>query len=59
MIKETAGEPLSDTPVIAGLSFRRFLGPQDYPAMTAIINAANVEDGVEEVEGVDTAWAGP
>ena len=38
---------------IPGLIFRPFRGTEDYPAMVAVINAANVEDGVEEVESVE------
>jgi mycothiol synthase len=46
-------ETLPEAPAIPGLVFRGFKGPQDYPAMTAIINAGNAVDGIEEEESVE------
>lgn len=40
-------------PAIPGLSFRPFRGAEDYPAMVEVINAANVQDGIEEVESLE------
>ncbi|HEX2980712.1 MAG TPA: GNAT family N-acetyltransferase, partial [Anaerolineaceae bacterium] len=44
---------LAEAPAIAGLSFRRFRGEEDYPKMIAVINAAKVADGVERTETVE------
>lgn len=36
--------PVPDSPAISGLTFRRFAGPADYPAMADLIRACNEAD---------------
>jgi len=43
-----------DTPAIPGLSFRRFAGPADYPAMVALLQACIMEDQLDTVEDIDS-----
>lgn len=43
-----------DAPEIAGLRFRGFRGPEDYPAMVAIIDACKVVDQVEHTDTLET-----
>ena len=44
---------LPDAPAIPGLTFRRFCGEQDYPAMAAILNRSNKADQIEHTESVE------
>jgi GNAT superfamily N-acetyltransferase len=44
-------------PVIPGLTFRRFQGEADYPAMVAILDACNIADRLDYVNSVEeVAW---
>ncbi|MCI0475658.1 MAG: hypothetical protein L0Y55_05380, partial [Anaerolineales bacterium] len=45
--------PVRDAPAILGLTFRRFRGPADYPAMVAILNACNVADHLDYINTVE------
>lgn len=45
---------MDNAPDVPGLSFRRFQGEADYPAMVRIINAAAEADSVEHRETLDT-----
>ncbi|MFH2072241.1 MAG: GNAT family N-acetyltransferase [Actinomycetota bacterium] len=38
---------LADAPAVSGLSFRGFRGPEDYPTMVELLNAASAADGIE------------
>jgi mycothiol synthase len=40
---------VSDAPPIAGLTFRRFVGPDDYSAMVEVMNAAYRADDVDAI----------
>lgn len=42
------------TPQLAGFVFRKFAGPDDYPGMVEVINAAREADHIEEVMTVET-----
>ena len=42
------------TPAIPGLRFRHFAGPEDYPGMVGVKMAARANDGVDELETVET-----
>jgi mycothiol synthase len=42
------------TPAIPGLRFRHFAGPEDYPGMVGVKMAARTEDGVDELETLET-----
>jgi GNAT superfamily N-acetyltransferase len=44
---------VTGAPAIAGLTFRHFRGPSDYPAMAAAIAASADADGVERADTVD------
>jgi mycothiol synthase len=44
---------LVGAPAIAGLTFRRFRGEVDYPAMLAIIEGSKEADGLEETESLE------
>jgi mycothiol synthase len=44
---------VSDAPALPGLTFRRFRGPADYPAMVAILNACNVADHLNFINTVE------
>ncbi len=44
---------LPDTSDVPGLRFRRFRGPEDYPAMAAVGNASRLAGGVEWVVTAD------
>ena len=41
-IKTSGQIKLNNDPHLPGITFRRFRGEEDFPAMAAIINAANV-----------------
>lgn len=45
---------LMGTPALPGLRFRRFRGADDYPAIVAIINAANRADGRDQSRDVES-----
>ena len=45
---------LSDAPDIAGLTFRPLRGPEDYPHMAEVLNAACAADGIDRVETAET-----
>jgi mycothiol synthase len=40
-------------PAMPGLSFRRFRGEADYPAMVDILDACNVADGLEYINSIE------
>lgn len=42
-----------NVPPVPGVSFRRYRGEEDLPAMLAVLSAANEADGVEEVETLE------
>ncbi|MCI0476617.1 MAG: GNAT family N-acetyltransferase [Anaerolineales bacterium] len=42
-----------DAPAIPGLTFRRFRGPADYPAMVAILDACNIADHLDYINTVE------
>ena len=42
-----------DLPYVAGLTFRGFAGPSDFPLMLAVVNAAKLADGEERSETVE------
>jgi mycothiol synthase len=42
-----------DAPAIAGLAFRHFRGPEDYPKMVAVIAASAEADKIERVDTVE------
>jgi mycothiol synthase len=44
---------LPDSPDISGLTFRRFRGEEDYPAMTTIVNECNKADQIDHTESVE------
>jgi GNAT superfamily N-acetyltransferase len=44
---------LPDAPAIAGLTFRRFRGEVDYPAMLAVIDGSKEADGIERTDSVE------
>ena len=44
---------LPDTPAIPGLTFRRFRGEEDFPAMAAIVNDTNKADQIDHTESVE------
>jgi ribosomal protein S18 acetylase RimI-like enzyme len=43
---------IPDAPAIPGLTFRGFAGPDDYPGMVAVIEAAKGVDGIERTDSV-------
>jgi ribosomal protein S18 acetylase RimI-like enzyme len=55
MITEQHVAPLNLTyaPVIPGLTFRRFRGEADYPAMAAIVQASYKADEIDDITTVD------
>jgi mycothiol synthase len=44
---------LPDAPVIPGLTFRRFRGEEDFPAMAAVVNESNKADQIDHTESVE------
>jgi mycothiol synthase len=48
---------VADAPAIPGLSFRRFRGERDYPAMVAVLEACNRVDGIEHTDTVENVAA--
>jgi mycothiol synthase len=50
-MQEVAGESITvpGAPSIPGLTFRHFRGPSDFPAISAVMGAANAADGIERV----------
>jgi mycothiol synthase len=44
---------LPDAPVITGLTFRRFRGEDDFPAMASVVNESNEADQIEHTESVE------
>ena len=44
---------LADTPAIPGLTFRRYRGPEEHPAMVRVYNVAHGADGLEDVSTVE------
>jgi len=53
MMRQTTDLFVADAPPIAGLSFRRYAGPVDLPAVVEVINLENRADDVDEVETVE------
>jgi GNAT superfamily N-acetyltransferase len=43
---------LPDAPAISGLTFRRFRGEEDFPAMAAVVNECNKVDQIDHTESV-------
>ena len=43
---------LPDAPAIPGLTFRRFRGEEDFPAMAAVVNECNKFDQIDHTESV-------
>ena len=39
---------IPDAPALPGLVFRRFRGEEDYAGMTAVLQAANAADGIDD-----------
>ncbi len=44
---------LTDAPAIPGLTFRRFRGEEDFPAMAAVVNECNKVDQINHTESVE------
>ncbi|MGB7061364.1 MAG: GNAT family N-acetyltransferase [Candidatus Zixiibacteriota bacterium] len=44
---------LPDAPAIPGLTFRRFRGEQDYPAMAAVVNESRKADQIDHTDSVE------
>jgi mycothiol synthase len=44
---------IPDAPEIPGLTFRRFRGPEDYPAMLAVIDGSKAADGIERTDTLE------
>lgn len=44
---------LPDAPAIPGLTFRRFRGEEDFPAMAAVVNESNKADQIDHTESVE------
>lgn len=44
---------IGDAPVIPGLSFRQYRGPDDHPGMLRVYNAAHEGDGVDDVSTLE------
>jgi mycothiol synthase len=44
---------IPDAPQIPGLTFRRFRGPEDYPAMLAVIDGSKRADGIERTDTLE------
>lgn len=44
--------PIHNAPALPGLTFRRFRGPADYPAMVALLNACNDADHLDYINTV-------
>jgi mycothiol synthase len=42
-----------DAPAISGLTFRRFRGEEDYPAMATVVNESNKADQIDHTESVE------
>ena len=45
--------PISDAPLIHGLTFRNFGGDQDFPDMVAVLDSAGEADGNDEAHTVE------
>jgi len=52
-MRQTTDLFVADAPPIDGLSFRRYAGPVDLPAVVEVINLENRADDVDEVETVE------
>ncbi len=48
---------LPDAPAIPGLTFRRFRGEEDYPAMITVVNESNKADQIDHTESVEDTGA--
>ena len=57
MIAEGSAIQLPDAPDVPGLSFRRYRGEADHPAMVAVLNAANEADRLDEHRTVEQMTA--
>jgi mycothiol synthase len=44
---------LPDAPVIPGLTFRRFRGQEDYPAMATVVNECSKADQIDQTDSVE------
>lgn len=44
---------IPNTPNVSGLTFRRFMGEQDYPNMLGVINGSKEADGIERGDTVE------
>ena len=49
----TLGLALADAPSIPGLAFRTFRGPEDYPGMLDVYQAAHAADGLDDVTSLE------
>jgi GNAT superfamily N-acetyltransferase len=52
-VKNSDSTIVPDAPVIPGLTFRRFCGEKDYPAMVAVIEKSKKEDRIEVASSVE------